>query len=79
MDVVKRAEAISLNFARQSKDKLEGKQKKFATSKLSLVAQADFVYLCGLATSKLTMPQDPYKKRELLKGLKEVVWKHVGN
>ena len=70
MDVVKRAEVISADFARQFKEKLEGKQKKSATARLSLVAQADFTYLYVLATGGMTMPADPYKQRGLLKSLK---------
>jgi DNA mismatch repair protein MSH6 len=77
IDVVKRAEVVSQDFARQFKEKLEGKQKKLSTARLPLVAQADFAYLYGLATGKQAMPADPYKQRELLRGLKETVRKYV--
>ena len=77
MDVVKRAEVVSADFARQFKEKLEGKQKKSATARLPLVAQADFAYLYGLATGNYTIPADPYKQRELLKSLKETVRKYI--
>lgn len=77
MEVVKRAEIVSQDFARQFKEKIEGKQRKSAASKLPLVAQADFVYLYRLATGTLTIPDDPFKQRELLKGLKETVRKYI--
>ena len=77
MDVVKRAEVVSADFARQFKEKLEDKQKKSATARLPLVAQADFAYLYGLAIGNQTMPDDPYKQRELLKRLKETVRKYI--
>lgn len=79
MDVVRRAETVSEDFARQSQEKLEGKRKNSVTSKLPLVAQADFAYLYGLATSKLTIPQDSYKQQELLRGLREAARKHAGS
>lgn len=77
MEVVKRAEVVSNDFARQFKEKLEGKQQKAATSRLPLVAQADFVYLYGLATGKLQMPENPVRQREVLMGLKETVKKYI--
>lgn len=76
MDVVKRAEIVSQDFALQFKEKLEGKQQKSATSKLPLVAQADFAFIYQLATGKLMMPEDPYRQRQLLKSLKETVQKY---
>ena len=79
IEVVKRAEVVSEDFARQFKEKLEGKQKKSSTARLPLVAQADFAYLYALDTGKLTMPDDPHKRRELLKGLKETVRKYIIN
>ncbi|THH03935.1 hypothetical protein EW145_g5888 [Phellinidium pouzarii] len=48
MDVVKRAEVISGDFARQFKERIEGKR----TSTLPLVAQADFAYLLRVAAGK---------------------------
>jgi DNA mismatch repair protein MSH6 len=79
MDVVKRAEVVSADFARQFKEKLEGKQKKSATARLPLVAQADFAYIYALATGTAALPTDPYKQRELLKDLKETVRKYLKN
>jgi len=79
MEVVKRAEVVSHDFARQFKEKLEGKQQKSATSRLPLVAQADFVYLYGLATGKLQMPENPVRRREVLLRLKETVKKYIQN
>ncbi|KAH7907952.1 muts domain V-domain-containing protein [Hygrophoropsis aurantiaca] len=72
-DVVKRAEVISTDFAKQFKAKVEDKQKKSLTSKLPLVAQADFTYLLALAMGELKIPDDPYKQEALLKGLKKTV------
>lgn len=77
IDVVKRAELISNDFAHQFREKLEGKQKVSATARLPLVAQADFAFLYGLAMGKLAIPDDPYKQRELLRGLRETVRKYV--
>jgi DNA mismatch repair protein MSH6 len=79
MEVVKRAETVSHDFARQFKEKLEGKQQKAATSKLPLVAQADFVYLFKLASGKLQMPENPVRQREVLMRLKETVKKYIQN
>jgi DNA mismatch repair protein MSH6 len=79
IDVVKRAEVVSEDFARQFKEKLEGKQKKSSSARLPLVAQADFVYLYALAMGKLAMPTDPYKRQEVLKGLKDTVRKYIKN
>ncbi|KII87843.1 hypothetical protein PLICRDRAFT_176607 [Plicaturopsis crispa FD-325 SS-3] len=77
MDVVKRAEIVSDDFARKFKEKLEDKQKKAATHKLPLVAQADFAYLYGIATGKIAMPEDPVRQREVLRRLKGTVRKYV--
>ncbi|KAF7971488.1 hypothetical protein HWV62_20944 [Athelia sp. TMB] len=77
VEVVKRAEVISSDFQKTFKEKIEGKQKKSAAAKLPLVAQADFAYLFKLATGALSMPDDPYKQQELLRGLKETVRKYT--
>ncbi|KAG8216931.1 muts domain V-domain-containing protein [Butyriboletus roseoflavus] len=68
-EVVSRAEVVSEDFARQFKARIDGKKKQLA-SKLPLVAQADFRYLLALASGDLKLPDDPYKKRELLRVLK---------
>lgn len=72
-DVVQRAETVSKDFARQFKEKVEGKRKKAATARLPLVSQADFAYLHGLATGRLELDQNPVRQREVLKGLKAAV------
>jgi DNA mismatch repair protein MSH6 len=72
-EVVKRADVISEDFARQFKEKLEGRQKKSATSRLSLVAQADFVYLYSLVMGTTQMPEDAVRKREVLVGMKKTI------
>lgn len=79
MDVVKRAEIVSEDFARQFKEKLKGKQQKSATSRLPIVAQADFVFLYGLAAGTQKLPDDPYKQRRILRGLKEIVRKYANH
>ncbi|KAG2143035.1 DNA mismatch repair protein Msh6 [Suillus clintonianus] len=76
-EVVKRAEVISEHFAKQFKAKIDDRKKKSIASKLPLVAQADFTYLLSLAMGNLKLPDDPFKKRELLKGLKQAVRSYV--
>ncbi|EIW78648.1 DNA mismatch repair protein Msh6 [Coniophora puteana RWD-64-598 SS2] len=71
--VVERADVVSKDFAKQFKAKLEDRQKKSLSSKIPLVAQADFAYLLSLATGKLSLPDDPYKQAHLLKGVKEAL------
>ncbi|KIJ14719.1 hypothetical protein PAXINDRAFT_180906 [Paxillus involutus ATCC 200175] len=71
-DVVSRAEVVSEDFAKQFKARIDG-QKKHLASKLPLVAQADFKYLLALAKGEAKLPDDLYKQRELLKGLKAAV------
>jgi DNA mismatch repair protein MSH6 len=72
-EVVKRAEVVSEDFAKQFKAKIDDRKKKSLASKLPLVAQADFTYLLSLAMGNLKLPDDPFKQRELLKGLKQAV------
>lgn len=71
-EVVSRAEVISEDFAKQFKVRIDGKKKQLG-SKLPLVAQADFKYLLALASGDSKLPDDPYKKRELLRALKNSV------
>ncbi|KAF8556832.1 DNA mismatch repair protein Msh6 [Imleria badia] len=71
-EVVSRAEVISEDFAKQFKARIDGKKKQLA-SKLPLVAQADFKCLLALANGDSKLPDDPYKKRELLRMLKNCV------
>ncbi|KAH8113753.1 DNA mismatch repair protein Msh6 [Phellopilus nigrolimitatus] len=73
MDVVKRAEVISSDFARQFKERVEGKR----TSTLPLVAQADFAYLLRLATGEMRLPESRMRQREILRCLKEAVPRYV--
>ena len=68
--VVDRADVVSKDFARQFKEKIEGKRKR---DRLPLVLQADFAYLIGLANGKERLPEDEAKAREVVKGLKEAV------
>lgn len=76
-EVVKRAEVVSDDFAKQFKAKIDDRKKKSLTSKLPLVAQADFTYLLSLAMGNLKLPDDPFKQHELLKGLKQAVRSYV--
>jgi len=68
--VVDRADVVSKDFAKQFKEKIEGKRKR---ARLPLVLQADFAYLMGLASGREKLPEDEAKAREVLKGLKEAV------
>jgi len=68
--VVDRADVVSKDFAKQFKEKIEGKRKH---ARLPLVLQADFAYLMGLVSGREKLPEDEAKAREVLKGLKEAV------
>ncbi|KAG0706949.1 hypothetical protein DFH29DRAFT_899290 [Suillus ampliporus] len=78
-EVVKRAEVVSDDFAKQFKAKIDDRKKKSLASKLPLVAQADFSYILSLAMGNLKLPDDPFKQRELLKGLKQAVRSYVSS
>lgn len=77
LNVVERADLISKKFAEQFREKQREKQSKQATSKLPLVAQADFAYLFKLASGEAKMPEDPARKKVVLKMLKETVRRHL--
>ncbi|KAJ7756787.1 muts domain V-domain-containing protein [Mycena maculata] len=79
LEVVERADIISKKFAQQFKEKLMDRQKKDATGRLPLVAQADFAYLYGLGTGKIEMPADPTRCKEVLARLKKTVRCYVQN
>jgi DNA mismatch repair protein MSH6 len=66
--VVDRADVVSKDFAKQFKEKIEGKRKQ---ARLPLVLQADFAYLMGLVSGKDKLPESEAKAWEVLKGLKE--------
>ncbi|KAG2059752.1 DNA mismatch repair protein Msh6 [Suillus hirtellus] len=76
-EVIKRAEVVSQDFAKQFKAKIDDRKKKSLASKLPLVAQADFTYLLSLAMGNLKLPDDPFKQREVLNGLKQAVRSYV--
>lgn len=65
MEVVKRAEVISTDFARQFKERIEGKR----TSTLPMVAQADFAYLVRLVNGTEKLSENKTKRRAVLKSL----------
>lgn len=71
-EVVSRAEVISEDFAKQFKERIDGKR-KLLRSQLPLVAHADFQYLLSLANGDLGLPQDPYKQSQVLKRLKAAI------
>ncbi|TFK46819.1 DNA mismatch repair protein Msh6 [Heliocybe sulcata] len=74
MEVVKRAAVVSNDFAKQFKEKVEGRKKQ---TRLPLVAQADFVHLYGLALGKLKLDDDPVRKREVLQLIRGAVGKYI--
>lgn len=71
--VVQRADVISKEFAKQFKDRMATKAALDVTSKLPVVAQADFAYLVKLASGDIEAPKDAVRRREVLKGLKAAV------
>ena len=68
--MVDRADVVSTDFAKQFKEKIEGRRKQ---ARLPLVLQADFAYLMGLVSGKDKLSEDKAKAREVLKGLREAV------
>ncbi|KAJ3722105.1 muts domain V-domain-containing protein [Lentinula guzmanii] len=77
MEVVERADVISKSFAEQFKAKLQEKQKKRASGRLPLVAQADFAYLIQLATGKVQLPDDQTRRKVVLSMMKKVAQTYV--
>jgi len=77
MDVVRRADVISKDFARKFKEKVQIKQQKNPACKMPLVAQADFVYLYKLGTGQLEACEDPVRTAESLKRMKEIFRRYL--
>lgn len=77
LPVVERADVISKTFAQQFREKLQTKKKHDASSRLSLLAQADFTYLFKLATGQLELPENPVRRQEILTRLKETVQRYL--
>ena len=77
MDVVERAEVISKDFASKFKEKLEGKRKQSASSRLPIDIQADFAYLYTLATGKCELDADVVRRREVLRRLKACIGRQL--
>ncbi|TFK22134.1 DNA mismatch repair protein msh6 [Coprinopsis marcescibilis] len=75
-EVVKRADVISAEFAKQFKDRLQLKKKESASSKVPLVAQADFAFLVKLAKGEAELTGGKEEKMEWVKRLREVVRAH---
>jgi DNA mismatch repair protein MSH6 len=76
-DVVERAEVISKDFASKFKEKLEGKRKQSASSRLPIDIQADFAYLYTLSAGKCELETDVVRRREVLRGLKACIGRRV--
>jgi DNA mismatch repair protein MSH6 len=76
-EVVERAEVVSQDFAKQFKEKMADRKKKSASSRLPLEVQADFVYLYGLASGTIKLPEHPVRQREVLVRLKETLGRYV--
>ena len=74
IDVVKRADLISKDFAKKFKEKL---QIKHASSKMPLVGQADFAYLFKLGIGELRLLDDTLRRKETLVLLKEIARRHL--
>lgn len=66
IDVVRRAEVISKDFASKFKEKIEGRRKQSASSRLSIDTQADFAYLSKLARGICELEGDVVRRREVL-------------
>lgn len=65
---------VSKDFAKQFKEKIEGKRKNNAAAgRLPLSIQADFAYLYKLALGKCQLPEDEVRKKEVLKVMKTAV------
>lgn len=77
IDVVERAEVISKDFASKFKEKIEGRRKQSATSRLSIDTQADFAYLCKLARGMCELDGDVVRRREMLIVLRSCVERRV--
>lgn len=76
IEVVERADIISRDFAKNFKDKIEGKKSK-ATGRLPLTAQADFAYLYNLATGNIALHENEVRKREVLGVMKHSVQSYL--
>ncbi len=77
MDVVERAEVISKDFASKFKEKIEGRRKQSASSRLSIDTQADFAYLYKLARGICELDGDVVRRQEVLRGLKSSIERRV--
>jgi DNA mismatch repair protein MSH6 len=76
-EVVERAEVVSQDFAKKFKEKMASKREKMSSLRLPLVAQADFAYLCHLATGAVKLPEDPVRRREVLMRMKQIVRRYI--
>lgn len=77
LPVVERADIISKDFAKQFKEKLQIKQQQHSSSKMPLVAQADFAYLYKLGSGEIQLPDDPIRRREILARMKNIVSQYI--
>jgi DNA mismatch repair protein MSH6 len=65
-DVVKRADVLSKDFARQFGTRTAGRQRV----QVPVSAQADFAWLCRLASGAEQLPENKVRQREVLEGLR---------
>ena len=77
IDVVERAEVISKDFASKFKEKIEGRRKQSASSRLLIDTQADFAYLCKLARGICELDGDAVRRREVLIVLRNSIERRV--
>ena len=77
IDVVERAEVISKDFASKFKEKIEGRRKQSASSRLPIDAQADFAYLYKLARGICELDGDVVRRREVLIVLRSCIERRV--
>ena len=77
--VVKRAEVVSEDFARQFKARVEDKRKTNASGSalVPIEAQADFAFLVRLAMGQEKLPENRVVRREMLRCLRAAVPKYV--
>ena len=74
--VVERADVVSAEFAKQFKERLQLKKKESASSRVPLVAQADFVFLLKMASGKSQIPDDPALRKEVFARFKSILKAH---
>ncbi|KAH6917837.1 DNA mismatch repair protein msh6 [Coprinopsis sp. MPI-PUGE-AT-0042] len=77
--VVERADVVSAEFAKQFKERLQLKKKESASSRVPLVAQADFVFLLKMATGQTHPPEDPALRKQVFAKFQAILTAHRGS